>query len=104
MPEIIRNWIVAITVAILIGAMLETLLPDSSIKKYVKLAIGLAIIVIILAPVVGFFNGQTDVGKELGAVFTKLEQESRQYEEKGLAQYKDYVYEVYMRNKKNKNE
>lgn len=103
MLEVIKNWAVAITVAVLLGAILEILLPHGSIKKYVKTAIALCLMLMILGPVIGIFNGKTDIQKELEGIFVQ-NGAARVQTKNNLTLYKDYVYEVYMRNKKNKNE
>jgi stage III sporulation protein AF len=104
MLEIVKNWAMAVSVAVLIGTVLEMLLPDTSVKKYVKFAIGLVILIVVIMPVIGLFTGKADVKGELGAAFSGIEKRISEYEEKDITAYKDYVYEVYMRNKKNKNE
>ena len=103
MLELVKNWGIAITVAVLVGAILETLLPQSSIKKYAKTAIAITIMLVIVTPVIGIFNGKTDIKEELDGIFAR-NAEIKVQAENNLSLYKDYVYEVYMRNNKNKNE
>jgi len=103
MLEFIKNWVVAITVAVLLGAILEMFLPQSSIKKYAKTAIAITIMLVIITPVIGIFNGDINIQKELDKIFTGSNQVKVQTEN-NPSLYKDYVYEVYMRDKNNKNE
>lgn len=99
--ELIKNWAVAITLAVLIGALLETLLPESGIKKYVRMAIGIMVIIVIISPVMDLFGSGTDF-KEANIIFPAAA--SGAAEQNDMSLYKDYVYEVYMRNNANKNE
>jgi stage III sporulation protein AF len=54
--EILRGIIRNIVIIIVLATFLEMLLPSSTMKKYVKLVIGLFIIVTILAPVLSLIN------------------------------------------------
>lgn len=104
MLEIVKNWVIAITIAVLIGALLEALLPQSSIKKYVKTAICIMILLIMVSPVISFLNGDTDIKSDLNGIFGGINEQIQKNENNDMSLYKDYVYEVYMRNKSNKNE
>ncbi len=104
MLEIVKNWVIAITIAVLIGALLEALLPQSSIKKYVKTAICIMILLIIVSPVVSFLKGDTDIKSDLNGIFGNITEQIQKNEDTDMSLYKDYVYDLYMRNKSNKNE
>ena len=105
MLEFIKNWVVAITVVVLIGAILELLLPQGSIKKYAKTAIAITIMLVIISPVIKLFNGEVNLDAKLNTIFSQPTlQQTQNDKENSLTSYKDYVYEVYMRNNKNKNE
>ena len=92
------------TVAVLIAALLEALLPQSSIKKYVKTAISIMILLIIVSPVISFLKGDTNMKTDLNDIFGGVTEQIKKNENTDMSLYKDYVYEVYMRNKANKNE
>ncbi|QOR65430.1 stage III sporulation protein AF [Cytobacillus suaedae] len=48
--EFLANWITNIILFILLATIVEMLLPNSSMQKYVKMVVGLLLIVIILTP------------------------------------------------------
>lgn len=50
MIEFISNWIEEITIAVIIVSILEMLLPNGNIKKYVKVILGIYIVFAILSP------------------------------------------------------
>ncbi|WAA11427.1 stage III sporulation protein AF [Fervidibacillus halotolerans] len=54
--EFISSWIANIILFIMLAAVVELLLPQSSMQKYVKLVLGLFMIVIILTPIFKFIS------------------------------------------------
>ena len=104
MLEIVHGWAASVVIAILAGSLLETLLPESAIKKYVKFAIALAVMLVILMPVVSLLSGKAQLDMGFSGTINNIELQAKRAEEIDLRQYKDYVYEVYMRNNQNMNE
>ena len=49
----ISSWASGLIVAVIIGTIMEMILPDNKNKKYVKVVIGLFIIYTIMAPIIG---------------------------------------------------
>lgn len=92
MQELIKNWAVAVAFAVIFGAMVSMLLPESGIKKYVTVVIGIVITIIILSPLISVLSG-ADAQAELenalksaGSGEPVLPQTSS---------YKDYIYKIY---------
>ena len=52
MAEFLRNWIINITVIIIFIMLLETIIPSSSMKRYINVIVGLMIIVVVIKPFV----------------------------------------------------
>ncbi len=50
MLDFIRNWIINITVVMIFIMLLETILPNSDMKRYVNVVVGLLIVVVIIQP------------------------------------------------------
>ncbi len=104
MESFLTSWAVSVTIAILFSAVVNMLLPESGIKKYVSVVMGIVVTIIILAPVVTLFSGK-DVQSELNDAFKEADS-AKVFEYDG-ARYKDYIYElyeVYMGDDENKNE
>lgn len=104
MEGFFTSWAVSVTIAILFSAVVGMLLPESGIKKYVSVVMGIVVTIIILAPVVTLFSGK-DVQSELDDAFKEADS-AKVFEYDG-ARYKDYIYdlyEVYMGDDENKNE
>ncbi|MRX73172.1 stage III sporulation protein AF [Bacillus lacus] len=60
----ISGWVSNIILFIFLSIIIELLLPSSAMKKYVKVVLGLLLIVMILQPVFSFFS--KDIGESLG--------------------------------------
>ncbi len=56
----ITGWITNIIVLILLATVLELLLPNSSMQRYVKMVIGLMLMAVILSPVLSIFTKDFD--------------------------------------------
>lgn len=53
MVAAISSWAKTITIAVIIGTIIEMILPDNKNKKYIKVVIGIYILFCIINPVVG---------------------------------------------------
>src|SRR5690625_511204 len=61
--NLIAEWVMQIIVFILIGTILELLLPNNNLKKYINIVIGLLLLLILTKPILSLF--QIDVTKEI---------------------------------------
>ena len=52
MADFLRNWIINITVVIIFIMFLDTIIPNSSMKRYINVIVGLMIIVVVIKPFV----------------------------------------------------
>ncbi|MGE5631926.1 MAG: stage III sporulation protein AF [Caulobacteraceae bacterium] len=52
MVDFLRTWILNITIIIVFVMLLETVMPNSSMKRYINVVIGLLIIVVVVKPFV----------------------------------------------------
>src|SRR5699024_655151 len=53
---ILQNWIMQILVLMLIGTIVEMLLPNNHMKKYVNLVVGLLLLLILTQPILYIFS------------------------------------------------
>ena len=60
MIKFFRSWCEGIIVAVIISLIIETLLPEGNIKKYVKVIVGVFIIYTILSPFFGKIDTEID--------------------------------------------
>ena len=57
MIDWISDWAGSIIVAVIIGTIIEMILPDGNSKKYIKMVIGIYILFTIVSPVITKFTG-----------------------------------------------
>ena len=93
MQNFFSSWAIAVTVAILFSAIISALLPETSIKKYVSVVLGIVVTLIILSPLFKLIGG-ADFRQEINDALGDI-RETSEYEYDG-ALYKDYIFEVYM--------
>ena len=92
MQQVFSTWIIAVTVAIIFSAMAGAILPDTGIKKYVTVVLGIVTTLIILSPLFSLFGA--DLQKEMDGALQQMD-DAYGYEYDS-ALYKDYIFEVYM--------
>ena len=59
MIEWISSWAGGIVVAVIIGTVIEMILPSGNSKKYIKVVIGIYVLFTIVSPVITKFTGET---------------------------------------------
>ena len=55
--EFITSWVQGIIIAVIIGSIIDMLLPNGNSKKYIKVVIGVYIVFSIVSPVISKFTG-----------------------------------------------
>lgn len=55
--EFITSWVQGIIIAVIIGSIIEMLLPNGNSKKYIKVVIGVYIVFNIVSPIISKFTG-----------------------------------------------
>lgn len=68
------NWISEIIVFLLIAAIIDLLIPKNSYQKYIKLVVGLVLLLVFLKPI--FYILNINVEQEVERIFTAFNQES----------------------------
>ena len=58
--EALRDWTMTIAGVIVFGSMCDMLMPENGIKKYIRLALGLILVISIITPVVSLLGGFRD--------------------------------------------
>ncbi|EGK14325.1 hypothetical protein HMPREF9374_0286 [Desmospora sp. 8437] len=76
MIELLSGWLKQIVILVLIAVFMDLLLPNNSMERYVKLVMGLLIILSILSPIFQWIRQDLDL--------TQLAFDTTQMEEKGL--------------------
>lgn len=74
MIAFLRTWILNIVTVILFITLLEILLPNSNMKKYIKMIIGLLVMLVILNPLLELANGKVEFEDEIFRTSTEIDQ------------------------------
>ncbi|WP_337017497.1 stage III sporulation protein AF [Oceanobacillus massiliensis] len=72
--EVVIQWVTQIILFIVIATIIDLLIPAEAMKRYVKLAVGLILLLILLKPIFHIFN--TDIEKSIETSINQLEQEN----------------------------
>ncbi len=87
--EWIKNWVISICSAVIFITAVELIIPDNKMEKYVKFAMGLILIAVIMNPIIKLFSNKWDMAtyinkannymdsKSLDNNITKYEQEDK---------------------------
>ena len=83
--EALGKWIVTICVAVFFATAVQMILPDNSLKKYCNFVLGLIVFVVMITPIVNFFNKDITIDKLIEQttmeVFSDKTQDNATYEE-----------------------
>lgn len=58
MINFINSWVQGIIIAVIISTIIEMILPNGNIKKYVRTVIGTYIVFVIISPIITKFTGK----------------------------------------------
>lgn len=92
MQSFISSWAIAITVAVIFSSIVNSLLPETSIKKYISIVLGVVMTIIILSPLFKLFEGgnyQKEIDNAMNSISTET---SNKYDS---SSYLDYIYKTY---------
>jgi stage III sporulation protein AF len=93
MQGFFASWAVSVTVAVIFSAIISSLMPESSIKKYIAVVLGIVVTIFMLSPLFKLF-GSVDLEQELGGAIDSITETSEyQYDS---SPYRDYIFKVYM--------
>lgn len=62
--DVIIQWVTQIILFVILAAIIDLLIPVDAMKKYVKLAVGLILILILLKPVFYLFDADIEQAVE----------------------------------------
>lgn len=93
----INSWAKGIIVAVIISTIIEMIIPNGNIKKYIKTVIGVYIVFTIIAPVITKITGQEiDIDK-----YINLDIEKYKVQQTSVIDTDKYIEQTYLENIKN---
>ena len=97
----ISAWIQGIIIAVIIGTIIEMLLPDGNCKKYVKVVIGVYILFSIVSPVITKVTGNEFRVSDIYDINTYIEVSTKSSQENIENSQQNQIKQVYITNLKN---
>ena len=97
----ISAWIQGIIIAVIIGTIIEMLLPDGNCKKYVKVVIGVYILFSIVSPVITKVTGNEFRVSDIYDINTYIEVSAKNSQENIENSQQNQIKKVYITNLKN---
>ncbi|MFT9493650.1 stage III sporulation protein AF [Anaerosolibacter sp.] len=76
MTAFLRTWTLNIVMVVIFISFVELLLPSSSMKKYIKMVVGLLVILVILNPIIELLYGDINVQDEIFKSTVMIEREA----------------------------
>lgn len=91
----ISSWLKGIVVAIIISTIIELILPEGNIKKYIKTTMGIFLLLIIISPIINKLTGNNiDITKYIEEQTGKLKYE----EYNSTIDTNHYIETTYLKN------
>lgn len=97
----ISGWIQGIIIEVIIGTIIEMLLPDGNCKKYVKVVIGVYILFSIVSPVITKVTGNEFRVSDIYDINTYIEVSTKSSQENIENSQQNQIKQVYITNLKN---
>lgn len=73
--ETLKGFVITLVTTMILITAVELIAPDNSMKKYLKFVLGLILIVVILNPILKFFNvGENELKNSIGSYEKKLKE------------------------------
>ena len=96
----ISDWIQGIIIAVVIGTIIEMILPDGNCKKYVKVVIGVYILFSIISPVITKITGNEFRVSDVFDIDTYIETYTHESKTKVETKQQDQIKQIYITNLK----
>lgn len=96
----ISDWIQGIIIAVVIGTIIEMILPDGNCKKYVKVVIGVYILFSIISPVITKITGNEFRVSDIFDIDTYIETSTHESQNKVETKQQNQIKQIYITNLK----
>ena len=90
MTEFLRAWIINITVIIVFIMFLDTIMPNSSLKRYINVVVGLLVIVTVIKPFVLVREYAESFSSEFLETMNFVEQSGNVTDSERISKYQQY--------------
>lgn len=104
MVSCFSNWTQGIIVAVIIASIIEIILPQGNNKKYIRVVIGMYILLAIVSPIIGkISNGKINLAEviDTSSYATEMEKSSNKINSKLEANSSRSIKDIYIENLEN---
>ncbi|MBA1337013.1 MAG: hypothetical protein HPY66_3449 [Firmicutes bacterium] len=63
--DFLRQWIINIVATMIFVSFIEIIMPESSMRKYIRLVVGLLVMIVIINPLLNLAAGEFDMGDRI---------------------------------------
>ncbi|MEG0127563.1 stage III sporulation protein AF [Clostridium sp.] len=95
MIDFFREWIMSVVTTVLFITIVELILPDNPIKKYVKIGTGLLIMIVVLTPIFKVIHNDFNVGDMMDKYTASLNNYEKVDSEKAKKQFDKKTIEAF---------
>lgn len=96
MMEALKGWIISIVSTVIFVTIIEIILPDGSIKKYVKLATGLLIMVVVLSPILKLVANSSGIEQSISSYVSSMSEYKSVDTKKASEDFKEKTRETFV--------
>ena len=89
MINFLKNWVSSISISVIIASIFEMIIPEGKLKKYIKVILGIYIVLCIISP---FVNSKELFSFDISKEIEKYESKSS----KTIDNVKDNIQEIYL--------
>lgn len=99
--EFLKNWVIDIAILFVIVSLVEIVVPNSNMKRYINVVIGMLIIIVIIAPFVSLIKHDYDIDKEIYRNIINQFESNESKDSKLLSAQEMQIKEIYINKLKN---
>lgn len=95
----IKEWIFNIVTIVMIGVLVDIVLPNGNLKKYSQFMVGLITLIIILNPILNMFDQLPQLEKYIASNILDIDMKSFEYQNKVMTETQQYqLKELFQKN------
>jgi len=99
MQMMIKEWIFNIVTIVMIGVLVDIVLPNGNLKKYSQFMVGLITLIIILNPILNMFDQLPQLEKYIASNILDIDMKSFEYQNKVMTETQQYqLKELFQKN------
>lgn len=95
MLDALKTWIISVVTTVIFVTVVEIILPEGSIKKYVKLATGLLVMIAVLSPIFKIISSNVNLSEKISSYTSSIASTNKVDIEKANEDFKKKTKEAF---------